>query len=1001
MRKILILAANPEDTTPLHLGEEVRDINECLRRAKHGNAFTVEQRWAVRPRDLQWAMLEESPQIVHFSGHGAGDAGLYFQDNDGNAKLVAGEALARLFQLVNQKSQITCVLLNGCYSKVQAEAIVEYVPYVIGMNASIKDRAAIEFAVGFYFALGNGQSVEFAFNSGKVAMGLNSTGDYTVPELLKGQKQKQISTDPASKHITTQLSSPHNLPRSGIESDKFVGRVDEFFWLQNRLKQYEQVEISALSGMGGIGKTELALRYALANQNDYSGGICWIEARDKNIGSQVITFAEVYLNLNLPKHLDSELHRVHWCWQNWPPGNTLIIFDDVVNYAHIKSYLPPAKPYFRILITTRRKLLQESSRLELHVLQPDDAISFLKSLIGKERVQTESTIAKQICRYLGYLPLGLELVGRYLARQSELSLANMLTCLQTQGNDQKALQKPESEADMTAQFGVSAAFELSWNELSPIAQELGCLFSIFDVVPIPWALVERCFPNIDPEELETARDDYLKDLHLIQHEGKDIYKLHELIRDFFQRKLIKLTSADSLQEAITQKIAALVKHNPILIIDFFKKRILSWIWSMDTGLPPALQTGELLITAYQAWAEGIGPLSQITLPHRDDGSLPSLGIRFRQNYESQLERVITYSYISWNSLDSVSAPVIELPPEIEIIVDRDISGSITSAARSKLSDDGWVGYKYSGRFTQQASWPWQEATTDSIKALTRLIQERRLPVEQGCLSREAAWCAAWSLMMGNFPKHRASFIGFRPIHLKSIEAKLATFDDSSFSGIMWHCVKQLKIELEYSKKQGDTYFKLPPAIEQFKNNSGISPELSLAYATHVYGSALEEYQRLIEHWFPKFLSHFYLANFLPVRLRGWVIPPNNLTNEIGLALLWEPLPSGCQSSVDFKLSDSPPNYEAPDIQSLLRQQSFLRPRYTWSALMETYGHPTCLDIDNMLGIHACTWKPFSRSWLGTCPITKLVYKWLWNDLVTINLIKGRLDDFSSGFWRWI
>ena len=276
MCKILILATNPEDTTRLYLDKEVRDIFECLRQTNYGDAFQVKQRWAVRLRHLQQAVLEELPQIVHFSGHGGGDAGLYFHDNDDNAKSVTGEALASLFRLISQKSPINCVLLNGCYSKVQAEAIVEYVPYVIGMNASIGEQAAIEFAVGFYRALGNGESVEFAFESGKVEMELHSTGDYTVPVLLKGQTQEQISTDSASKHIPTQVSSPHNLPRSGIESDKFIGRVDEVFWLQNRLKQHDQVEISALSGMGGIGKTELSLRYALANQNDYSGGICWI-----------------------------------------------------------------------------------------------------------------------------------------------------------------------------------------------------------------------------------------------------------------------------------------------------------------------------------------------------------------------------------------------------------------------------------------------------------------------------------------------------------------------------------------------------------------------------------------------------------------------------------------------------------------------------------------------------------------------------------------------------
>ncbi len=55
--KILILAANPKDTRPLRLDEEVREIEEGLRRAKKRDQFSIQQRWAVRPKDLRQAML--------------------------------------------------------------------------------------------------------------------------------------------------------------------------------------------------------------------------------------------------------------------------------------------------------------------------------------------------------------------------------------------------------------------------------------------------------------------------------------------------------------------------------------------------------------------------------------------------------------------------------------------------------------------------------------------------------------------------------------------------------------------------------------------------------------------------------------------------------------------------------------------------------------------------------------------------------------------------------
>jgi hypothetical protein len=160
MENILILSANPEDTARLRLDEEVREINEGLQRSRNRDRFTIYQQWAVRLRDLRRAMLDYEPRIVHFCGHGEIN-GLMVENDDGEAVLVNSEALAGLFELFT--TQVECVILNACYSESQAESINEHIKYVIGMRKEIQDRAAIEFAVGFYDALGAGRTVEEAF----------------------------------------------------------------------------------------------------------------------------------------------------------------------------------------------------------------------------------------------------------------------------------------------------------------------------------------------------------------------------------------------------------------------------------------------------------------------------------------------------------------------------------------------------------------------------------------------------------------------------------------------------------------------------------------------------------------------------------------------------------------------------------------------------------------------------------------------------------------------
>ena len=162
-KKILILAANPKTTPRLRLDEEIREIEEGLRLAKHRDQFEIKSRHAVRLKDIRRALLEYEPQIVHVAGHGKKE-GLLVEDELGMAVLISAKALSGLFELFS--SQVECVILSACYSAPQANAISKHIDYVIGMRRQIKDKASIEFAVGFYDALGAGRSVEEAFKFG-------------------------------------------------------------------------------------------------------------------------------------------------------------------------------------------------------------------------------------------------------------------------------------------------------------------------------------------------------------------------------------------------------------------------------------------------------------------------------------------------------------------------------------------------------------------------------------------------------------------------------------------------------------------------------------------------------------------------------------------------------------------------------------------------------------------------------------------------------------------
>jgi hypothetical protein len=205
VKKILILSANPTNTDKLRLDEEVREIQAGMERSRSRDRFEIICKWAVRSNDLRRALLDHKPEIVHFSGHGAGSQGLALENNSGQMQLVKTETLAGLFELFDS---IECVLLNACYSEAQAQAIYQHVDYVIGMNRAIGDRAAIEFAVGFYDALGADRSYEDAYKFGCLNIDLEGIPESSTPVLKSKNNRK--TTQKQQPNQDSEVESPSN-----------------------------------------------------------------------------------------------------------------------------------------------------------------------------------------------------------------------------------------------------------------------------------------------------------------------------------------------------------------------------------------------------------------------------------------------------------------------------------------------------------------------------------------------------------------------------------------------------------------------------------------------------------------------------------------------------------------------------------------------------------------------------------------------------------------------
>jgi len=161
--RVLLVFANPQGTPRLGLSQEDRVIRQALQRGKARDYVSLEVRHATTVDDLRHALLDDGYEVLHFSGHGGVDV-LLFEDSQGKHLDAPLEAIAAL---VAHHPSIKCVVLSACNSV--AALIKPVADVTIGMDSSVDDDAAIQFAQGFYDAIAAGKSYDFAINEGKIA----------------------------------------------------------------------------------------------------------------------------------------------------------------------------------------------------------------------------------------------------------------------------------------------------------------------------------------------------------------------------------------------------------------------------------------------------------------------------------------------------------------------------------------------------------------------------------------------------------------------------------------------------------------------------------------------------------------------------------------------------------------------------------------------------------------------------------------------------------------
>ena len=308
----------------------------------------------------------------------------------------------------------------------------------------------------------------------------------------------------------------------------FVGREQELTGLIRALHDGEHVVIS---GMGGTGKTELALLVADRVSNDYPDAQLFInlqgnDPKPRRAEAALAVFIRAFLGpeAKLPDELDAltQLYR-----SQLSQKRVLIVLDNAADSAQVRPLLPPAG--CALLVTSRQAVtLSGMSPLTLSPLTDLEAPRLLLEIAPRA-----APVADEICQLSGYLPLAVRAAGSLLAVSADLDPADYASQLK---EERTRLTRFGTEG---VELGVEASFNLSYARLEPEAARVFRQLAVF-----PAAFDATAEQAICADVGHTHLSNLVRRSLVLYDVSSKRYRLHDLVRLFAGARLIAQERSD-------------------------------------------------------------------------------------------------------------------------------------------------------------------------------------------------------------------------------------------------------------------------------------------------------------------------------------------------------------------------------------------------------------------------------------------------------------------------